>query len=438
MTEQVARSGRTMVLPDAVAAGMPRLSSYADVDSALRSPLMLQVEHPRAAGLATGVRVDFPLAGSLQSLDGASHLLRRRAYAPLFRRAELALAEADYLVPALRRSLAGIRRSDTRGVPVPADLIPLMRSAALAVTVAMIGIDGADDPEGEAELLEISERLAEGGGVYWLNENHQRVITATVDARTRFMNRFGRPSVERRRHIAQDQAANLPAKRERGDLISVMLATGGVDLADELQLVNELTFFVVASFNTPTKLVPHVVVELDRWVLDHPAERGRLQDPTFVHMAAQEALRLHVAAPILLRRAADTVTLRSGRTVAAGTVVALDLGAANRDEAVFGEKTEEFRPGRTHAPNIPAYGLAFGSGQHKCIGWPLTIAPDAPIDDASPAGMMVRFILEFAAAGMRLDPTNPPRIRTDTVRDEFATCPVLFDSLDGRSGTDGR
>jgi cytochrome P450 len=312
---------------------------------------------------------------------------------------------------------------------VAADIVPLMRSAALAVTATVIGLDETGDPSRQRELLEISERLSEGGGVYWLSDNHESVTAAALGARDRFMTEFGQPAIERRRRTMETHAQSDPREESAPDIISVLLQGAGLDLARQLHLVNELTFLVVASFNTPTKLVPHVVIELDKWSESSANDRRQLQDPGFVYAATQEALRLHVAAPILLRRPAATVQLRSGITLEQGSVVALDLGAANRDPRAFGANAEQFEPGRSHAPGIPAHGLAFGSGPHKCIGAPLTVWPDPPNDEQSAVGIMVRLLLEFAAAGMRLDPRHPPRRRTDTIRDEYATCPVLFEAL---------
>lgn len=415
-------------LPDAIAGGMQRLSTYADVDEALRSPLLLQVAHPRAAKLARGTRVDFPLAGAVQSLDGPAHLERRRAYAPVLRRALLATYEFEHLVPTLRRHLKQLSALAAHA-EVRADLVPLMRSAALAVTAAIIGLDDTDDPAREQLLLDLSERLTEGGGVYWLSGDHDRVTLAALDARAQFMEVFGAPAVDRRRQAVDPLGpVGSPAEMPH-DIISALVRGAGLDPSHELELVNELTFFVVASFNTPTKLVPHVVIELDGWASSHQGERDRLHDPVFVYAATQEALRLHVAAPILLRKASETVTLRSGTRISEGALIALDLGAANRDTRAFGHDADQFVPGRRHAPGVQPYGMAFGSGPHKCIGAPLTVAPDSPADVHAPAGIMVRFLLEFAAVGMRLDQDDPPRRRTDTVRDEYATCPVVFEAL---------
>jgi cytochrome P450 len=422
---EAADAVRPTSLPDSIAGGMVRLSTYADVDEALRSPLLEQVSHPRAEQLASGTRVDFPLTGSLQSLDGPEHLARRRAYAPLFRRAMLATYEFDHLVPTLRKHLTELRTA-TATSEVAADIVPLMRSAALSVTATVIGLDETSDPSRERALLEISERLSEGGGVYWLSDHHVSVTASAIEARGRFMTEFGQPAIERRRRTSEARAQGHSAP----DIISVLLqGATGLDVTQQLQLINELTFFVVASFNTPTKLVPHVVIELEQWSQSSANQRSQLQDPQFVYAATQEALRLHVAAPILLRKPATTVQLRSGTTLEQGSVVALDLGAANRDPRAFGTNAERFEPGRSHAPGIPAHGLAFGSGPHKCIGAPLTVWPDPPTEAHSAVGIMVRLLLEFAAAEMRLDPRHPPRRRTDTIRDEYATCPVVFEAL---------
>jgi cytochrome P450 len=63
----------------------------------------------------------------------------------------------------------------------------------------------------------------------------------------------------------------------------------------------------------------------------------------------------------LKRIAVEDVEL-NGRSIEAGDVVTLWLGAANRDPEVF-DSPEEFRPGRK-----PNRHIAFGTGVHFCLG----------------------------------------------------------------------
>lgn len=78
----------------------------------------------------------------------------------------------------------------------------------------------------------------------------------------------------------------------------------------------------------------------------------------------EEMLRFDSALQLFERTATEDVEL-GGVTVAAGDKVAVLLGSANRDPAVF-EAPDEFRVDRT-----PNNHVAFGVGVHFCLGAPL-------------------------------------------------------------------
>jgi cytochrome P450 len=91
--------------------------------------------------------------------------------------------------------------------------------------------------------------------------------------------------------------------------------------------------------------------------------RGLVPGPD-VAACVEEMLRFDSALQLFERTATADVELGSV-TVAEGEKIAVLLGAANRDPAVF-EGPDEFRVSRT--PNLH---LAFGSGLHFCLGAPL-------------------------------------------------------------------
>jgi cytochrome P450 len=81
----------------------------------------------------------------------------------------------------------------------------------------------------------------------------------------------------------------------------------------------------------------------------------------------EEILRLEPVASILHRRAADTVTT-SGGTIEPDTVVAIDIRAANCDEAVVGECPHMIDPDRARRVSVNSTHLSFGDGRHRCPG----------------------------------------------------------------------
>ena len=148
---------------------------------------------------------------------------------------------------------------------------------------------------------------------------------------------------------------------------------------DEDDLLRECIFFLVASASTTTHSAPHTLLELDHWFGEHPEDLARSSHLGFLQRAVSEALRLHPPVPALLRLALADVVLSTGRRIAAGEALALDLNAVNRDPEVFGDDADRFDPDRTHGARTHPYGLSFGSGPHTCPGasWPWAAAPPA-------------------------------------------------------------
>ena len=84
-------------------------------------------------------------------------------------------------------------------------------------------------------------------------------------------------------------------------------------------------------------------------------------EPALVPAAIEEMLRYDGPIQLNNRRLTAPMTL-GGRTLPAGTSLTIGIGAANRDPAQFPEP-ERFDVGRK-----PNRHLAFGQGEHVCVG----------------------------------------------------------------------
>jgi cytochrome P450 len=97
-------------------------------------------------------------------------------------------------------------------------------------------------------------------------------------------------------------------------------------------------------------------------LLDHPAERRRLEDdPAMVAGAVEEVLRTEPPVVSTMRLASTPCSL-GGEPVAAGEMVHLSILAANRDPTTFADP-DRFDVGRRGAPSV-----SFGFGAHHCVG----------------------------------------------------------------------
>ena len=97
-------------------------------------------------------------------------------------------------------------------------------------------------------------------------------------------------------------------------------------------------------------------------LIEHADQLAMLRaDPSLIDSAIEEMLRWTTPGRHIVRTATEDIEL-GGRTIRAGEAVALFFNSANRDEIVFAN-ADQFRIDRRPNPH-----MAFGLGQHHCIG----------------------------------------------------------------------
>lgn len=127
---------------------------------------------------------------------------------------------------------------------------------------------------------------------------------------------------------------------------------------DERELLHNCIFLLNAGHETTTNLIGNGVDALLRW----PDQLARLrEDASLVGSAIEEMLRYE--SPLQLNnRMLTAPAVLGGQEFAAGTFVTLGVGAANHDPEQF-DSPERFDVGRK-----PNRHLAFGHGEHACLG----------------------------------------------------------------------
>ncbi|ORV91372.1 cytochrome [Mycobacterium interjectum] len=144
------------------------------------------------------------------------------------------------------------------------------------------------------------------------------------------------------------------------DLLSVLAGAeiDGVRLTDE-DLLNFAFLLLVAGNETTRNLIALGTLAL----IAHPDQRRLLvEDRSLIPGAVEEMLRWNSPVVHMARTATADVEIR-GQRIAAGDVVVMLYGSANRDEDIFGPDSEEFKVTRHPNPHI-----AFGCGEHSCVG----------------------------------------------------------------------
>ena len=172
----------------------------------------------------------------------------------------------------------------------------------------------------------------------------------------------GFASTERAYHEIAAYMSGIFADRRhtpRDDLISALVAVedDGQRLS-EIDLLSLTMLILGAGHETTTNLIANAVLAL----LRNPDERRRLQDnPELIGSAVEEFLRYDSPVQATDRVASVDCEI-AGHPVRKGTVVALLLGAANRDPAHFADAD------RLDLGRRDNHHLSFGHGGHFCLG----------------------------------------------------------------------
>ena len=155
------------------------------------------------------------------------------------------------------------------------------------------------------------------------------------------------------------QLGQAKIEKPGDDLVTALMKgeVGGGKL-DMLEFGSFFLLLAVAGNETTRNLISHGMLLL----LEHPESRARLRkNPALLPGAIEEMLRYR--APVMyFRRTATEDTEIGGVPIRKGEKVTLWYPSANRDEEVFDD------PDRFDIERHPNEHLAFGHGQHFCLG----------------------------------------------------------------------
>ena len=188
-----------------------------------------------------------------------------------------------------------------------------------------------------------------------------RAIAARVDVQA-----VRTPDIERRGSVAATEIAEYldglvtdPRRRVPGGLIDALVAAE--EQSDRLthdEVISTCALLLFAGHETTANLIGNGVVTL----LAHPDQLRELEAGNIPMASAVEELLRHDGPLQFTQRIALADLDIGGNTIPAGAVVALLVGAANRDPAVFDD------PDGVDLSRSPNPHLAFGFGTHGCLG----------------------------------------------------------------------
>jgi cytochrome P450 len=128
-------------------------------------------------------------------------------------------------------------------------------------------------------------------------------------------------------------------------------------LSDD-ELTATVMLILAALFGSTVDMVGNLVSTLARNPEQYQHIRGT---PASIPAAVEELFRYESPFQLIYRLATTELTI-GGQEIAAGTRIALMLGAANRDPARFTD------PDAFLVERAPAKHVAFGANLHQCVG----------------------------------------------------------------------
>ena len=142
------------------------------------------------------------------------------------------------------------------------------------------------------------------------------------------------------------------------DVLSQVLALEGDDAWSNEEVLGLCFLLVLAGLDTVTAMIGFIVYHLAR---DPELRRRVVADPDLVQPVIEEILRLEQPAPLQPRVTTRDIEV-CGVTIPSGAKVAICVGAANRDPAVF-PNPDAIDPRQADTGHV-----AFGGGIHRCLG----------------------------------------------------------------------
>ena len=367
--------------------------------------------------------------GTVSTAHGRLHRARRKIENTQFRR-ELLIEYERVLFPPILSSIC-----DRLLIRKRLDLAPVAPVLSVGLAAKRAGLDFDENSVEQLQaLVDHVDAFSQGLGPGIVGQEDPAAAHARVmEALKNFERGFVRPSWERRSRLLEQPIGERPESLPDDILTKLLLHRDEpeLELSDDSRIVREVATYLQGGTHSSAQTMMHALYFLFVLERDKPQMRDQiLADRLFAQRWVQEALRLRPVAP-RMRRKTEADTMVDGRSVPGGSIVALNIGVANRDPEVFGIDANDFNPDRRLDNTVPRWGLSFGMGAHQCPG--RTAAAGLPVSDdvgADPEhlfGTVSVMVQELVSRGVRPDPDHDPADMGSGERPfDWSAFPVMF------------
>ena len=393
------------------------ITTFAEARDAYRNKALRQALYDEGEVIMSDVIVN---------LHADQHRSRRRLENRLFRRDRMEEYEKKRFPAVIEETLTPHVREGH------AELVSVSHQLMMNLAATTAGIDRPEGtPEESFHLYDYLMLFVEGATLAHYTGDREAKAAEVAEGLQRFDDEFLAPSIERRlAALAAHRAGDIDSSEVPVDVLCTLLANeDDLDLPHET-IRRETAYYLLAGAHTSATAFVRTLHRLFEWEAAHPEEAGVLRtDPLSVQRCMHETIRLEPSSPVAMRWALDDIELRSGRQIARGSKVVIDLNSVNRDPEVFGADADEFDPHRELPEGVPRWGLSFGLGMHACIGSDL--AGGLPYQEGDDVDEHLHGLVPVAAQwmlnhGARPDPSDPAEMDSATARPYWGRYPVRF------------
>lgn len=383
---------RVLRMPDAI-------STFRSKD-VISSDVMFAGAHREVGGEGETCLREYTSNG-LNWTNGNAHRSRRKLLNQLVRpgaldifRDEIVTPQAETLLP---RSVTGPHPDGKYRM----ELVQFCDRVFLHFSASLIGLVGIDTDEQMEQLRECVFPLSVAVTSAY-HKDRALINAAARVAKQEYIEQFYQPSLDAYRSLlAEVEAGHRPEEDLPLSFMGMVARGAHPDYVGE-QAIMESVILFVASVGTSTQSIVNTVADLSGWFESHPEDYARRSDHDFLLNALQESLRLRAPfVPFMLRMAARDTEI-GGCPVRRGQEIHIPLQVANRDPAIWGSSSHKFDPCRVVPEEQRRYGIAFGVGEHQCLGLRVVMGSDGT------GGAHVRVLQLLFAEGVCPDPANPP------------------------------
>ncbi|TQC43152.1 cytochrome P450 [Rhodococcus sp. WS4] len=284
---------------------------------------------------ADGAKLGSQKARIPLDLDGEEHLIWRRRLNPLFTAKRMAILE-----PRIRaRSVELLDTFSSRGeadvfaewcAPLPA-----------AMFLSILGLPQEDLPK----FVDFVDLQLHPDPELPMDENMARMAEGAAECR-KYLD-----------EAIDERLKGDPGEDILGWLVGFRDPDGSAIEREDLHSI--LYLLILAGLDTTSLMLGNALAYLAK----HPTHRTLLlEDPDLWPNAVEELLRFETSVPLAVRTPVADITLPSGETIKAGTLVNVSWASANLDPNAFDHPLEvDFH--RARNPHV-----AFASGFHRCLG----------------------------------------------------------------------